>query len=87
VLGAILSRGSAFGTRYPPHHASSGHKKAVVAVAHATAGHRYHVLARPTAYREPGTDYGDRRYAQRLACQAVATLERQDYQVTIERVA
>jgi hypothetical protein len=32
-------------------------------------------------------DYYDRRHAQRVARRAVATLERQGYRVTIERVA
>jgi transposase len=58
-----------------------------VAVAHALLVTVYHVLARQTAYQELGVDYYDRRHAQRFARRAVATLERQGYRVTIERVA
>jgi hypothetical protein len=64
-----------------------GHKKAVVAVAHALLVTVYHVLARQTAYQEPGVDYYDRRHTQRVTRRAVDTLERQGYRVTIERVA
>src|SRR4030095_3831387 len=34
-----------------------GHKKAVVAVAHAMLVAAYHLLARHTTYHEPGADY------------------------------
>lgn len=87
ALGAIRKRDSAFGARYRRIMRHRGHKKAVVAVAHALLVTVYHVLARQTAYQEPGGDYYDRRHAQRVARRAVATLERQGYRVTIERVA
>jgi transposase len=87
ALGAIHKRGSAFGARYRRIMRHCGHKKAIVAVAHALLVTAYHVLARQTAYQEPGGDYYDRRHAQRVARRAVATLERQGYRVTIERVA
>jgi transposase len=87
ALGAIHKRDSAFGARYRRIMRHRGHKKAVVAVAHALLVTVYHVLARQTAYQEPGGDYDDRRHAQRVARRAVATLERQGYRVTIERVA
>ena len=87
ALGAIRKRDSAFGARYRRIMRHRGHKKAVVAVAHALLVTVYHVLARQTAYQEPGVDYYDRRHAQRVARRAVATLERQGYRVTIERVA
>jgi hypothetical protein len=38
-------------------------------------------------YQGPGVDCYDRRHAQRVTRRAVATLERQGYRVTIERVA
>jgi hypothetical protein len=38
-----------------------GHKKAVMAVAHAIRVTAYHLLARKTTHQEPGTDYHDRR--------------------------
>jgi transposase len=87
ALGAVRKRGSAFGARYRRIMRHRGHKKAVVAVAHSLLVTVYHVLARQTAYQEPGADYYDRRHAQRIARRAVATLERQGYRVTLERVA
>jgi len=39
-----------------------GHKKAVVAVAHAMLRAVYHLLAEGTTYREPGADYYDRHH-------------------------
>jgi transposase len=87
ALGAIRKRDSAFGARYRRVMRHRGHKKAVVAVAHALLVTVYHVLARDAAYQEAGADYYDRRHAQRVARRAVATLERQGYRVTLERVA
>jgi hypothetical protein len=86
-LGATRKRDSAFGARYRRILRHRGHKKAVVAVAHALLVTVYHVLARGLEYREPGADYYDRRHAQRIARRAIATLERQGYRVTVERVA
>jgi transposase len=87
ALGAIHTRNSAFGARYRRVMRHRGHKKAVVAVAHALLVTVYQLIARPTAYQEPGADYYDRRHAQRIARRAVATVERQGYRVTLERVA
>jgi transposase len=87
ALGATRKRDSAFGARYRRILRHRGHKKAVVAVAHALLVTVYHVLARGLEYREPGADYYDRRHAQRIARRAIATLERQGYRVTVERVA
>jgi transposase len=64
-----------------------GHKKAVIAVAHAMLVIAYHVLAEQTSYRELGRDYYDRRYAERARRRAVRTLEDQGYRVVLERVA
>jgi transposase len=87
ALGAIHKRGSAFGARYRRIMRHCGHKKAVVAVAHALLITAYHVLARQTAYRELGVDYYDRRHTQRVTRRAVDTLERQGFRVTLERTA
>jgi transposase len=87
ALGAIRKRDSAFGARYRRIMRHRGHKKAIVAVAHALLVTVYHVLARQGVYQEAGADYYDRRHAQRVARRAVATLERQGYRVTLERVA
>jgi transposase len=87
ALGAIRKRDSAFGARYRRIMRHRGHKKAVVAVAHALLVTAYHVLARQTTYREPGVDYYDRRHTQRITRRAVDTLERQGFRVTLERTA
>jgi transposase len=87
ALGAIRKRDSAFGARYRRIMRHRGHKKAVVAVAHALLVTVYHVLARQTAYQEPGVDYYDRRHTQRVTRRAVDTLERQGFRVTLERTA
>ena len=87
ALGAIHTRGCALGARYRRIMRHRGHKKAVVAVAHAILVTAYHILKLGTTYRELGADYYDKRSAQRVARRAVETLERQGYRVTIERVA
>lgn len=53
-----------------------GHKKAVVAVAHAILVTAYHLLLRHTTYQDPGTDYSDRRRAERVRRCAIQALER-----------
>jgi len=64
-----------------------GHKKAVVAVAHAMLVTVYHLLAHRTTFRDPGTDYYDRHHTERVRRRAIQTLERQGYRVTIEPAA
>ena len=64
-----------------------GHKKAVIAVAHAILISAYHVLARQIPYRDLGPDYYDYRHADRVRRRAIATLERQGYRVTLEPAA
>jgi transposase len=87
ALAAIRTRDCAFGARYRRIMRHRGHKKAVVAVAHALLVTVYHVLARGTAYQEPGAAYYDRRNAERLRHQAIHILERQGYRVTLESAA
>ena len=64
-----------------------GHKKAVVAVAHAILVTAYHLLARQVTYSDPGADYYERRHADRVRQRAVQTLERQGYRVSLEPAA
>jgi hypothetical protein len=64
-----------------------GHKKAVIAVAHAILVVAYHLLTRQTTYHELGDDYYDRRQAERAKHRALAMLERQGYRVTLEVAA
>ncbi len=54
-----------FAARYRRILRHRGHKKAVVAVAHAMLVTVYHLLLRRTTYLDPGTDYYDRRHAER----------------------
>ncbi|OGL08461.1 MAG: hypothetical protein A3I14_13670 [Candidatus Rokubacteria bacterium RIFCSPLOWO2_02_FULL_73_56] len=64
-----------------------GHKKAVIAVAHAMLVAIYHMLTRHTTYQDPGDDYYDRRHAERAKHRALQTLERQGYRVSLEPLA
>jgi transposase len=87
ALAAIRTRDCAFGTRYRRILRHRGHKKAVVAVAHAMLITAYHLLARSTVYQEPGAAYFDRRDADGIRRRAVLALERQGYRVTLEAAA
>jgi transposase len=87
ALAAIRTRDCAFGARYRRILRHRGHKKAVVAVAHAMLVTAYHLLTRSTVYQEPGAAYFDRRDADRIRRRAVQTLERQGYRVTLEPAA
>jgi transposase len=84
---AARSHTTAFGARYRRIARHRGHKKAVVAVAHAMLVTAYHLLARRMEYREPGIDYFERRHAERTTRRAVRALERQGYRVTLEPAA
>ena len=84
---AARSRTTAFGARYRRIVRHRGHKKAVVAVAHAMLITAYHLLDRELDYREPGADYFERRHAERTTRRAVRALERQGYRVTLEPAA
>jgi transposase len=83
----IRVEGSALGARYRRVMRHRGHKKAVVAVAHAMLRTVYHLLAEGTTYREPGADYYDRRHAERVRRRAIQLLERQGYRVILEPAA
>ncbi len=83
--GALIQ--AALAARYRRVVRHRGHKKAVVAVAHALLVTAYHVLASQTTYRELGADYYDRGHTERATRRAVQALERQGYRVTLERAA
>jgi transposase len=87
ALAAIRANDSAFAARYRRIMRHRGHKKAVIAVAHALLVTVYHVLAGPHPYHRLGADYYDRRHAHRLTRRAVQTLESQGYRVVLERAA
>ena len=87
ALGAIRTKDSAFGARYRRIMRHRGHKKAVVAVAHALLVTAYHLLAHGTPYRDPGPEYYDRRHTARVTRRAIQLLERQGYRVTLDQAA
>jgi transposase len=64
-----------------------GHKKAVIAVAHAMLVIAYYLLRDHTTYRELGRDYYDQRQATRARRRAIHTLEAQGYRVVLEPAA
>jgi len=84
---AIRTKDSALGARYRRVMRHRGHKKAVVAVAHAMLRAVYHLLAEGTTYREPGADYYDRHHTHRVTRRAIQLLERQGYRVVLEPAA
>src|SRR5881396_1851087 len=84
---AIRTKDSALGARYRRVMRHRGHKKAVVAVAHAMLRAVYHLLAEGTTYREPGADYSDRHHTHRVTRRAIQLLERQGYRVVLEPAA
>jgi transposase len=87
AAAAIRTKDSALGARYRRVMRHRGHKKAVVAVAHAMLRAVYHILADGTPYRDLGPDYYDRRHAQRVTRRAIELLERQGYRVVLEPAA
>jgi transposase len=87
ALGAIRHGRGALAARYRRIMRHRGHKKAVMAVAHAILVVVYHLLTRETIYHELGEDYYDRRHAERAKRRALDTLERQGYRVILEPAA
>jgi transposase len=84
ALSASRMRNSALAARYRRVMRHRGHKKAVIAVAHAVLVTAYHLLQRRTIYQELGADYYDRRYSERARHRAVRALELQGYRVTLQ---
>jgi len=87
ALASTRASHTAFAARYRRIKRHQGHKKAIVAVAHALLTTAYYLLARQTSYRDLGTDYYDRRHAERVRNRAIRTLERQEYRVILEPAA
>jgi transposase len=81
ALAATRTKDSALAARYRRVMRHRGHKKAVVAVAHAMLRSVYHLLAEGTTYHDPGPDYYDRRHAHRVTRHAIELLERQGYRI------
>jgi transposase len=84
---AIRKKDSALGARYRRIARHRGHRKAIVAVAHAILRITYHLLARGISYQDLGLEYYDRRHTERVRRRAIQALERQGYCVTLERAA
>jgi transposase len=84
---AATRTNTALAARYRRVMHRAGHKKAVIAVAHAMLVIAYHILTEQTTYHELGRDYYERRYAERARRRAVRTLEEQGYRVVLEQVA
>src|SRR2546428_154381 len=87
ALSASRASKSALAARYRRVMRHRGHKKAVIAVAHAMLVSAYHVLARQIPYHDLGPDYYDHRHAERVRRRAIAALERQGYRVTLQPAA
>jgi transposase len=87
LAAGTRSAKGAFAARYRRVMQHRGHKKAVVAVAHAILVTAYHLLARKTTYQELGGDYYDRRHTERVRHRAIQALERQGYRVILEPAA
>ena len=87
AAAAIRTKDSALAARYRRVMRHRGHKKAVVAVAHAMLRAVYHILADGMPYRDPGPDYYDRRHVQRVTRRAIELLERQGYRMVLEPAA
>lgn len=87
LAASARSTNGAFAARYRRVMQHRGHKKAIVAVAHAMLVTVYHLLARRTTYLDPGTDYDDGRHAERVRRRASRRLERQGYRVMLEPAA
>lgn len=87
ALSASRSRDSALAARYRRVRRHRGHKKAVIAVAHAMLISVCYMLSRQVPYQELRPDYFDQRHAERARRRALQTLERQGYRVTLEAAA
>lgn len=87
TLSSIRPKDSALAARYRRIMRHRGHKKAVVAVAHALLRVTYQILARGTTYQELGPDYFDHRHRERVRRRALQLLERQGYRVILEPAA
>ena len=82
--GAVRTKDSYFGALYRRVKGRRGHKRAIVAVAHALLGVIYYVLLRQQPYEELGAHYLDERQPEKSAQRLVRRLQELGYQVTLE---
>lgn len=87
ALAATRTKHGAFAARYRRLVRHRGHKKAVVAVAHAILRTVSHALTQRAPYRDPGPDYFERWHRERAIRRAVQALERQGYCVSLAPAA
>ena len=86
-LAAMRKNGSALQARYHRVKRHRGHKKAVVAVGHQILEIAYYVMRDGVTYEELGSDYFDKRHAERAVSRHVRQLEALGFHVTIEKAA
>jgi transposase len=87
ALGAMRKNGSALQARYHRVKRHRGHKRAVVAVGHQILEISYFVMLNGVTYEELGSDYFDKRHAERAVKRHVRQLEALGFHVTIEKAA
>ncbi len=87
ALAAIRTKDCALAARYRRVMRHRGHKKAVVAVAHAILVMGYHLLSRQVDYRELGDGYFDQRHREYATRRYVKLLEGLGHRVVLEPVA
>ena len=84
---AARTKDTALSARYRRLAARRGHKKAIVAVAHALLIIVYHLLTEGTVYRERGGNYSDERDRRSVERRLVQRLERLGHHVTLSPAA
>ena len=82
--GAVRTKDSYFGVLYRRVKGRRGHKRAIVAVAHALLGVIYYVLLRQQPYEELGAHYLDERQPEKSAKRLVRRLRELGYEATLE---
>jgi transposase len=87
ALGATRKKGSALQAQYHRVKRHRGHKKAVVAVGHQILEIAYYIMRDGVTYHELGSDYFDKRHAERAVRRHVRQLEALGFHVTIEKAA
>jgi transposase len=87
ALGATRKNGSALQAQYHRVKRHRGHKKAVVAVGHQILEIAYYIMRDGVTYHELGSDYFDKRHAERAVRRHVRQLEALGFHVTIEKAA
>jgi transposase len=87
ALAASRTKGTYLNALYHRLVRRRGHKKAVVAVAHAIVVIMYHVITDQVPYQELGADYFDTLHATALTRHHVRRLETLGFKVTLEAVA